>query len=189
MNPKLNRLVKMALLCAISIVFVALIRFPIFPQAPYLVYDPADIPLLIGAFLYGPVAGILMTIVTAGIQALFFSADGWVGFMMHVIASGMLVTAAGLIYHIRKSRVSAVIGLLAGVAAMTAIMIPSNLIFTVNFYNTPYDVVVAALPVIIAFNLIKSGMNAVVVFLVYKPLGMLLRQEHTAIRKPEFSKK
>ena len=80
MNPKLNRLLKMAMLCAISIVFVALIRLPIFPQAPYLVYDPADIPLLIGAFLYGPVAGIMMTLVTSGIQALFFSADGWVGF-------------------------------------------------------------------------------------------------------------
>lgn len=178
MNQNLNKLLKMAMLCAISIVFVALIRFPIFPQAPYLVYDPADIPLLVGAFLYGPLAGLMMTVVTALIQALFFSSDGWVGFVMHVIASGTLVMVAGSIYRIKKTRVTAIIGLASGIVAMTAIMIPANLIFTVNFYNVPYEAVVAALPVTIAFNLIKSGINALVVFLIYKILSNLLKKEH-----------
>jgi len=174
----LNKLLKMAMLCAISVIFVAVVRFPIFPQAPYLVYDPADIPLLVGAFLFGPGAGLLMTVVTAGIQALFFSADGLVGFVMHVLASGTLVAAAGFIYKLRKTRVTAVFGLLAGIFGMTAIMVPANLIFTVNFYGVPYDAVVAALPVTIAFNLIKSAANSLLVFAIYKPLGKLLKWEN-----------
>ena len=188
MNQNLNKLLKMAMLCAISVVFVALIRIPLFPQAPWLMYDPADIPLLIGAFLYGPVAGIMMTVVTAGIQALFFSADGWVGFLMHLIASGMLVTAAGWLYQLRKTRVTAIIGLIAGVAAMTAIMIPANLVIDVNFYGMEYTAVVALLPVIVAFNLIKSGVNALIVFVIYKPLGILLRAEQAKTEKRKFLK-
>jgi riboflavin transporter FmnP len=178
MNTNLIKILKMAMLCAISVIFVAIIRFPIFPQAPYLVYDPADIPLLVGAFLFGPGAGLLMTAVTAGIQALFFSADGIVGFFMHVLASGTLVAAAGFIYKIRKTRGTAVLGLLAGIVGMTGVMVPANLIITTNVYGTPYDVVVAALPFIIGFNLIKATVNSVLVFAIYKPLGRLLKWEN-----------
>ena len=44
------------MLTAISIVFVSVIHFPLFPAAAFLEYDPADIPILIGTFAYGPIA-------------------------------------------------------------------------------------------------------------------------------------
>lgn len=65
MQTKVRKLATMAMLVAISIVLVYLIHFPIFPGAAFLEYDPADIPILIGAFAYGPVAGVLLTVVTA----------------------------------------------------------------------------------------------------------------------------
>ena len=68
------RLAKMAMLIAVSIVLVALIHFPIFPAVAFLEYDPADIPILIGTFAFGPVAGVLLTIVTAIIQGTTVSA-------------------------------------------------------------------------------------------------------------------
>ena len=57
-----KQMVAMAMLSAISIVFITLVRFPIFPAAPFLEYDPADIPILIGTFLYGPIAGFILTV-------------------------------------------------------------------------------------------------------------------------------
>lgn len=55
-------------------------------------------------------------------------------------------------------------------------MIPLNLIFTVHFNGAPHDVVVAMLPtVIIPFNAIKAGANALITFLLYKSVGKLLR--------------
>ena len=42
-NLNLRYLTQMGVLAAISIVLVYLIRFPIFPAAPFLEYDPADI--------------------------------------------------------------------------------------------------------------------------------------------------
>ncbi len=37
----------MAMLVAVSVVLVYLVHFPIFPAAPFLEYDPADIPNMI----------------------------------------------------------------------------------------------------------------------------------------------
>ena len=61
------KLAKMGMLVAISIVLVAIIHFPIFPAVAFLEYDPADIPILIGTFAFGPVAGLLLTIVINGL--------------------------------------------------------------------------------------------------------------------------
>lgn len=56
-----RQLVSMAMLGAISIVLVAVIHFPLIPAAAFLEYDPADIPILICAFAYGPLAGLVQT--------------------------------------------------------------------------------------------------------------------------------
>lgn len=65
-----RQLVSMAMLGAISIVLVAVIHFPLIPAAAFLEYDPADIPILICAFAYGPLAGLLLTVVAASYRAL-----------------------------------------------------------------------------------------------------------------------
>ena len=86
MNTK--KLTAMALLAAISIVLVYLIHFPIFPSAPFLEYDPADMPIMIAAFVFGPIPGLLVCAVTCAIQAMTVSASsGLIGFCMHFFAT------------------------------------------------------------------------------------------------------
>ena len=53
-----RKLTTLAMLAALAIVLVALIHFPLVPAAPFLEYDPADIPIFIGTFLFGPAAGL-----------------------------------------------------------------------------------------------------------------------------------
>jgi len=177
MKIGVNQMVKMAVLSALSIVLMVIIRFPIIPAAPYMEYEPADVPILIGAFLYGPLAGLIITFVVSFIQAVTFSASsGWVGFVMHMIATGTLVMVAGTIYKRVHTLKGAIIALIAGTLSMTIIMIPANLFFTVNFYGVPYDTVVKMLiPVIIPFNLIKAFINSLIVMVVYKSVGKILR--------------
>ena len=43
-----RKLTTLAMLAALAIVLVALIHFPLVPAAPFLEYDPADIPIFIG---------------------------------------------------------------------------------------------------------------------------------------------
>lgn len=170
-GTRLRDLVGMAVLSALAFVLIMLIRFPIFPATPYLVYDPGDIPLLIGSFMFGPLAGFLMAVVVSALQALFLSGDGIVGFAMHVIASGALVVVAGLIYRKFHTRRGAGWALAAGTVAMGLVMIPANLIFTVHAYGVPYETVMATMPFTVGFNLLKAGINSVIVFFIYKPLS------------------
>lgn len=177
MENKTNRLVRMAVLSALSIVLVMYVKFPLIPSAPFLEYEPGDVPMLIAAFMYGPVAGLVMTVIVSTIQAFTVSAAaGWVGLVMHVIATGTLVVVSGSIYKRLHTIKGAFIALAAGAISMTLIMIPSNLFFTVRFYGVPYDAVVAMLPTaLLPFNIIKSFANSIIVLVVYKPLSRFLK--------------
>jgi len=176
-DSKALQLVQMAILAALSIVLVYFVRFPIFPSAPFLEYDMADVPILIGTFLYGPVNGLLLTVVVSVIQGLTVSAQsGWIGIVMHIIATGALVLVAGTIYYYKRTRAGAVTALICGSLAMTLTMVPLNLFFTVRFMGVSRDVVVSMLmPTIIPFNLIKAGANSIITFFVYKSAGRVLR--------------
>jgi riboflavin transporter FmnP len=164
-------LTTLSVLTALSIVLMLFVRFPIFPAAAYLEYEPMDIPILIAGFVYGPLAGLSVTVVSSLIQGLFISTTGWVGVLMHFIATGTLVTIASIIYRRKHSILGAIIGLIAGTVAMAAIMIPTNLIIQPAFYGTPVEVLKPLIwPVLVPFNLIKAGINSAVTFIIYKPL-------------------
>ena len=61
---------------------------------------------------------------------------------------------------------------------MTITMVIWNLIFTPLFMGTPIEAVIAMLiPVIIPFNLIKTGVNALITFIVYKSVSKVLGME------------
>ena len=67
-SSSVQRLAQLGLLAAISIVLVYLIHFPIFPSAAYLEYDMANVPILIGTFLFGPYWGLLLTATVSVLQ-------------------------------------------------------------------------------------------------------------------------
>ena len=176
-REKTVRLAKMGMLVAISIVLVYFIHFPIFPAVAFLEYDPADISILIGTFAFGPLAGILLTVVTSVIQGVTVSAaSGLYGIIMHVISTSVLVLVSGLIYKYNKTRKGAVIALLCGVAAMTLVMIGANMIITPLFMGVPRNIVWDLMPFIAGFNAIKAGINSVVTFLLYKRISGFLHR-------------
>ncbi len=173
MSEKIRKLVTMAILVAISIVLVFLVHLPLIPAVPFLEYDPADIPILIGAFAYGPVAGIILTVVTSVIQGMTVSASsGAYGIIMHIIATSVLVLVASGIYRVKHTKKGAILGLICGTLAMGLVMMPANHFITPIFMGVPTEVLDALLlPGILPFNLIKGGINSVVTFLVYKTVS------------------
>lgn len=174
---KTLKIAKVSMLVAISVVLVYLVRFPIFPPVPFLEYDPADIPIFIGTFAFGPLAGLMLTVVTAVIQGLTVSsASGIYGIIMHILATGSFVLVAGLIYKGHKSRRKAVVALAAGVVTWTVVMVIANLVVTPLFMGVPVDVVKGLMPYIIGFNLIKAGVNSVVTFFLYKRISTFLHK-------------
>ena len=168
-----RKLTTLAMLAALSVILVALVHIP-FPPAPFLEYDPADVPIFIGTFLYGPAAGLGLTLVVSVIQGTTVSAgSGIIGIVMHLLSTGSLYRK----YH---NRLGAAVALVVGVLSMTLVMVGCNLVFTPIFMGQPVEEVIGMLmPVIIPFNLLKAGINGLVTYLVYKPIGRLLRAERS----------
>lgn len=177
-QEKILKLSIMAMLTAVSIVLVTTIHFPLIPTAGFLEYDPADIPVLIGAMMLGPVPGIVILLAVCLIQALTVSAaSGWIGFVMHFVASSVLVLTASLIYKKKQTTKALILGLIIGSIAMTAVMIPLNLVFTGIFLGAGVETVVGMLiPAIIPFNFLKAGINAAVTFAVFTPIKSILKK-------------
>lgn len=170
------RLAKMGMLVALSVVLVWLIRIP-FPPLPFLEYDPADVPILIGTFAFGPVSGLVLTVVTCVVQGLTVSAQsGLYGIIMHIIPTGTFVLVAGFIYKYKKTRKGAMIAILCGAVAWVLIMIPANIFVTPLFMGMPRAAIYPMLPAIIAFNAIKAFGNGLITFLLYKPLSRFLHR-------------
>lgn len=166
---KTYKLSLMAMYAAISVLAIAFIRIPLVPAAPFLVYDMADIPILIATLTLGGPAGALVLLTVCLIQAFLMGGDGLVGFVMHFVSTGAMVAIFSLICKKSKKLNRLIIAAVLATLAMTIIMIPMNLWLTVVFMGTPRSVVVSMLvPAIIPFNLIKAGLNSFLTVAVFK---------------------
>lgn len=187
----IDRLVKLGMLTALSIVvlFIPFLRGPFFflQSASYLEYDMADVPILIGTFLYGPWWGLALTGVVSVLQWLLVSPGGiWIGAVMHFCATGVYVLSAGLLYRRNRTRGGAIFGMGVGGVLQVLTMIPLNLLLTPLFFQlvsgipreTGLAIVLAALPTaIIPFNAIKTVVNSLITFLLYKRVAKALKFE------------
>ena len=178
---------KLAMMTAVSMVLLLLIRIP-FPPAPFLVYDPADVPIYITAFAFGPAAGLIVTLVVCLIQAFMLGGDGLYGFLMHFVATGIVAVVIGLMYARCKTKKRAVMSLAVAVVVAVVVMCVMNILVTPAYMGAPREAVIAMIPtVIIPFNLLKAGLNAVLTFVLYKRVSGFLHGS-SAVRAAEETK-
>lgn len=172
-----STMAKIAMMTAISCVLMLIIRIP-YPPLPFLKYDPADIPIFITAFAFGPVAGIIVTVIVSVLQAFVLGDDGFYGCIMHILATGIFVIVAGNIYSKYKTKKSAIIGLILGLLTLVLMMCLANYIVTPIYTGMPRKAVVdMLLPFIVPFNLLKGGINAFITFLLYKRISEFLHKD------------
>ncbi|MCL2047782.1 MAG: ECF transporter S component [Defluviitaleaceae bacterium] len=177
-NFNTRKITTLGIMTAFSLALVTMVRFPIIPAARFLEYDPADIPILIATFAYGPFAGIVVTFIASVIQGMTVSAEsGPYGIIMHILSTGSFVLTAGMIYKLRRNKLGAGVGIICGVLVSVAVMVAANLIVTPMFLDLPMEAVKGMLiPAIIPFNLLKSSINGAITFFVYKSVSRFLRR-------------
>ncbi len=182
-----RRLATMAMLVALGYIVTVVTRFPLIAAAPYLKYDPKSVVLVIGGFLYGPLAGGAMCLAAALIEMFTVGQSGIWGFIMNVLASVAFVCPAAWCYRRRRTLKSAVAGLTAGVVILTVTMLVWNYLIT-PLYNpnmTREAVAGLLLPVILPFNLLKGGLNMALTLLLYQPVNNGLRRLHLLPALPD----
>ena len=178
-TKRITKRTTIAMLTALAVALTAIIHFPIIPAAPFLEYDPADIPVLMGTFLFGPWIGLGLTVLVSVAQGLTVSAaSGPIGIIMHILATGAFSVIAGTIYQKKHTYGGAILGLGLGVLAQTAIMCGCNLILTPIFLGSPVEEVVKLLlPAIIPFNLMKALTNSAATLVLYRPVCHFLSKK------------
>ena len=170
---RLRRLCVMALLCAMAFAAVAIIRIPV---VAFLKYEPKDVLLVIGGFLFGPLAGGLMATVVALIELVTVSDTGPIGCVMNILSSCLFVCTAAVIYRRHRNLSGAIIGLICGALAATVGMLLWNYLVTPLYMELPRQAVAEMLlPLFLPFNLFKTALNSVLALLVYKSVVKALR--------------
>ncbi|MBQ5398272.1 MAG: ECF transporter S component [Ruminococcus sp.] len=168
-------------ICSVGMLTALAIAADMFLRLPnisgFLTYEPKDVILTISAFIYGPLIGLLMSLITCTVEMLTISTTGPIGLLMNFLASAMFVGVSSVIYYRKKTISRAIVGLVAGSLSMIAIMLLWNYIMTPIFMGVPREAVLGMfVPVLIPFNAIKAGLNAALVLLLYKGAVTALRK-------------
>ncbi|MBQ9940184.1 MAG: ECF transporter S component [Clostridia bacterium] len=174
-----KRLTALGVIVALSVVLVWLIHMPIIPATPFLEYDPADIPIYIATFIYGPLYGFVITVIVSLVQGFTVSlGSGVYGIIMHIISTGVFTLTAGLIYKFsKKGALSFILSLVCGIIVSVGVMIPANLFITPLFMGVPVGAVKELIPTaILPFNLIKQCINATATGIIFKPVVLAVKK-------------
>lgn len=171
---KMKKLVVLAMLSALAYIVMLVGRIPI---VLFLKYDPKDVIIAIGGFIYGPLASLAISVVVSLVEMITASDTGLIGCLMNIISTCSFACTAAFWYKRHRSLRGAVVGLLAGWLIMTAVMLLWNYCITPYYMGYPREAVAALLlPAFLPFNLLKGGLNAVITMLLYKPLVTGLRR-------------
>lgn len=175
MNKLQTRQMTMtAVLAALAFAAVALVRIPVIL---FLSYEPKDVIVTIGGFLFGPLTSALISILVSLTEMITISNTGWIGLIMNILSTCSFSCLAAFVYKKKRSLSGAVLGLAAGCALMTAVMVLWNYLITPLYMRYPREAVAEMLiPVFLPFNLLKGGINAALILLIYKPLVTALRK-------------
>lgn len=168
-KERIRLIAYLGMAAALTVALIYLIRFPMF--LPFLEYDPGDIPIYFCTFVFGPAAGLILSVTASIVQGLTVSASsGWIGIIMHIFATGSFAFTAGMIYSRKKTTARLLIGNACGLVVSVSTMVAWNLLFTPIFMKTSIAAVIELLPLIIAFNVIKVTINAAIAIFIYKSL-------------------
>lgn len=194
-RSKVRTLAQIAMLGAVATVLM-LFEFPIpFIAPPFYEMDFSEVPVLVGAFAMGPVAGIAIEAIKI---LLNFVINGTitagVGELANFIFGCAFLLPAALIYRSNKTRKNAIIGMAVGTVVMTVAACIMNALVLLPAYGAafgmPVDAFVQmgtsinkaidslftfAVLAVGPFNLIKGIAVSVVVLLIYKRIRVILK--------------
>lgn len=180
---------------AIAVVLM-LFEVPVPFAPPFYGLDLSELPVLIGAYAFGPVAGVLIEFCKIVLKVFFKpTSTAFVGELANfVIGCSFLLPASG-IYLFRKTRKNAVIGAAAGTFCMTVFGTAFNAVYLLpkfaQLFGMPLDAIIAmgteinpaidsiATLVVLAvapLNLLKGGLVSLITILIYKKISPIIKE-------------
>ena len=169
-----KKMVTLAMLAAIAYLMVNLIRIPV---VLFLKYEPKDVIITIGGFLYGPMAAFIVSGIVSLLEMVTISETGIVGCIMNLISTCSFAWVAAFVYKKQHTLKGAITGLGLGSVLMVGTMLLWNWLITPLYMGVDRATVEGMLiPAFLPFNLLKAGLNSALIIGLYKPLSSALRK-------------
>ena len=195
-EPKfgVKALVKIGMLAAVAVILM-IFEIPL-PFAPaFYEIDFSEVPVMVGCFAMGPLAGALIELVKILLNFVITGTDtAGVGELANFIIGCSLCVPAGLIYRRNRTRKNALIGMITGTVLMTVLGCVINAFVLLPTYATAFHMPVNdligmgtavnpnitslstfVLFAVAPFNLLKGVLVSIIVFLIYKKLSPIFR--------------
>lgn len=192
-----RRVTIIGMCTAIAIVLYTL-DFPVpFLAPPFYKMDFSEVPVLLCGFFLGPSAGIICLALKVLIKLLLTSTTtAFVGDFANFIVGCTLVLPATVIYHLHKSKKSALIGLVVGTLSMAVFGSAFNAIYLIpefsRLFGLPLDAIIGmgaeihasidsvnmlALLCVAPLNVVKGTAVSILTMLLYKHVARPLFRE------------
>ena len=183
-SKKLNKMIKIALLATIAVVLM-FIEFPMTPF-PWLQIDLSEVPALMGGFAFGPMAGVIIIILKNILYVLFKgTSSGFVGQIANIIIGVSLILPATILYKRKKTKKTAIIGMIIGCFTIQIGGIIANKYLLIPLYGGEaavlggktfmYYIIFGLLPI----NGVKSLLVSSITYTLYKKLSVaFFKVEH-----------
>lgn len=154
--------------------------------------DLAEVPMLVGTFALGPVAGFVMEVVKILIKLLLKpTSTGFVGEFANLVIGAALIIPAGVIYRYNKTKKGAIISMVVGSISMAVVGVIVNALVMLPFYSNfmPLENIIAAgaainpavsnvwtfaIICVGPFNIIKGVVVSLITALVYKRISVVI---------------
>ncbi len=162
-----------AIVGAMSFVIMRITQIPIFAAAPYLKLELSEAPLLLLAVLVSPMTG-LIALLVKDVLGIFFSGYNVFGVSADIIMTGIFVLLFARLLRGEKTLPKVLIATGLAALARMVLSIPVNLLVLWLEFGTPAAGVMAMMPYILPFNLIKCCVNALIFHLLYPRLNRLI---------------
>lgn len=190
----IRTIVQIGMLSAISIVLM-LFEIPL-PFAPsFYEIDFSEVPVMIGCFVMGPLAGAVIELVKIMLNLVINgTVTAGVGEAANFVIGCALCVPAGLIYKKNHTRKGAVIGMAAGTIILTVLGCFINAFILLPAYGAAFGMPIDALVgmgtainphitglttfvlfAVAPFNLLKGTLVSVIVFLIYKKIRPIFK--------------
>ena len=171
------------------------IEFPL-PFAPsFYQMDLSELPVLIGAFAFGPAAGILIELVKVLLHLVIKGTQtAGIGDLANFVIGCSFVVPAGLIYHFHKTKRDAVAGMATGTLVMVAVGSLMNAFVLLPVYAKAFGMPIASLVAmgsavnanvkdlfgfvmlcVAPFNLLKGAVVSILTFFLYKRISGIIK--------------
>jgi len=173
-----------------------LVEIPLFFAPGFYKIDLSEIPILICTFYLGPVAGVTSELIKVILKLLLKgTTTAFVGDFANFVVGCSFVLPASMIYSARKSRKAALVGMAVGGVTMTVFGSLFNAVYLLPkfaaLFGMPLDVIVGmgtavngainsvstlVLFVVVPFNIVKSVIDSILTFLLYKRISPILHK-------------